>query len=651
VSLINTNPLPPYLNWSTAATNIQDAVDAAVAGDTVVVSNGTYNAGGRAVYGTATNRVTIDKAITLLSMNGPGQTTIQGFNTSPAVFRPGRCAYMTNGAALSGFTLTSGYTGTGDVVLAQSGGGVWCESPSAVISNCVISGNTAGQFGGGAFRGTLINCVLTNNTASFGAGACSNTLIGCTLIKNLAGRGGFNSGGGGGASYSTLSNCLLVANTCPSFNGGGVFFCNLNSCVLSNNGAYIGGGAYGGVINYSLISSNRAFEYGGGAYSNTLNNCVLVRNYASVGGGAYISSLFNCTVVTNSGYGAWGGAVTNSIVYFNGLSGNIVDSKAIGYTCTPVAGSITNDPQFVNWAGGDLHLRSTSPCINSGFNAAVQTAKDFDGNPRIIGGTVDIGAYEFQPLGRDAFNAWLQQYGLPTDGSATYADPDHDGMNNLQEWIAGTSPTDPSSALRIVRAAPRTGGVDVVWQSVSNRSYFIERSSDLTAHPPFTTLATSIPGQNATTTFTDTSATGAGPYFYRVGVQADTNHLYTPFSIISYAWLQQYGLPTDGTADFADTDGDGMNNWQEWIAGTNPTNAASVLKMAAPAVTNSSGGITLTWQSVSARIYYLQRSPGFAAQPAFTTIQSNIVGKAGATSFTDTNAFGSGPFFYRIGVQ
>src|SRR6266571_4829225 len=82
VDLNSPNPAAPYTNWATAATNIQVAVDAATAGDEIVVTNGTYATGGRAVYGTMTNRVAADKRLTLRSVNGPQFTVIRGWQVA-----------------------------------------------------------------------------------------------------------------------------------------------------------------------------------------------------------------------------------------------------------------------------------------------------------------------------------------------------------------------------------------------------------------------------------------------------------------------------------------------------------------------------------------------------------------------------------------
>ena len=183
------------------------------------------------------------------------------------------------------------------------------------------------------------------------------------------------------------------------------------------------------------------------------------------------------------------------------------------------AGNITNAPLFVNPVSGDFHLASNSPCINAGNNSLVIGNTDYDGNPRIVGGTVDMGAYEYQTPSSFLSYAWARQYHLATDGSEDFADPDGDGMNNWQEWICGTIPTNAASVLKMYAPSNSAVGVQVRWQSVIGRSYFLQRASDLTAQPSFVTLQGSLSGLTNSTSCLDATATNGGSYYYRIGVQ------------------------------------------------------------------------------------------------------------------------------------
>jgi hypothetical protein len=361
VDVNSTNATPPYTNWPTAATNIQDAVDAAVAGDEVVVTNGTYATGARAtVDDYTTNRVAVDKPLSVRSVNGAQFTTINGGGSA-------RCVNLTNGASLSGFTLTNGYGRNG------YGGGV----AGGTIKDCILSGNSV--MSGGTGPGS--------SPRAYGGGASDCTLNNCILSGNFANYqpGGFPAYGGG-AYNCTLNDCTLGGNWAGHY-GGGAASCTLNNCTLTNNSAGFGGG--------------------GGAYNCTMNNCMLTGNFAD-GGGAYNSTLNNCTVTGNSAPnyagGAYACALNNCITYFNSapLRANYDPASTLSYSCTTPqptngSGNITNAPLFVNTNGwANPRLQPNSPCINAGYNSYITNATDLDGNPRIAGGVVDIGAYEFQ---------------------------------------------------------------------------------------------------------------------------------------------------------------------------------------------------------------------------------------------------------------
>jgi PKD repeat protein len=479
VALESTNPVAPYSSWATAATSIQDAVDASFAGGTVIVSDGVYQAGGRAVFGFLTNRVAVTKPLKVQSVNGPAVTVIQGAQAPGPGDKATRCVYLADSAALAGFTLTNGATrGSGDVLQEQSGAGAWCWSGNCVVSNCLLTGNAAAFEGGGGWSGVFRNCTFWSNSAAFG----------------------------GGGDAISASNCVFSGN--QGSQGGATADSSIDNSVLTNNYSTFGGGALGGSLRNCLIVSNASSFTGGGTDGANLNSCTVVGNSATTAGG-----------------GAYGGFIYNTILFYNTSPSGSNFTGGILYNCctTPLpssgSNSITNQPALLNLAGGNFRLQSNSPCINSGYNGAVASGQDLDGDPRIVRTTVDIGAYEFQaPLSLISY-AWLQQYGLATDGSADFADADGDGMNNWEEWVAGTDPINPLSSLALLNPSGGISNIVVRWQSVPGRAYFLQRATNLAGQPPFLTVASNLQGQTGFTTFTDRQTTGPGPFFYRVGVQ------------------------------------------------------------------------------------------------------------------------------------
>jgi hypothetical protein len=459
-------------------------------------------------------------------------------------------------------------------------GGGFCGPSSTLVlaSNCTFIGNVAGN-GGGAFAALLINCSVIGNRAGNGGGVCgvadnstlnnniattnggglysyyffppSFPVAGCAFTNNSA----LNGGGAyiNGSARIGFSNCVFLGNWATN-SGGGIDLATLpvDHCTIASNYAGVTGGGVagdtgGGALSYCIVSGNSAGVTGGGIYDCSIVNGLLSGNSAAYGGGAYYDNpflgLLGSTIARNQAVNAGGGlywkppirpaGITNCIIYDNFAPTNMNYSPTNTlslYCCTMPLPSvpsghnnsnITNDPAFVSLAGGDFHLSLNSPCINSGNNAFVTTAIDLNGNPRVVGGTVDIGSYEYQTPVSQISYAWLQQYGLPINSGTDSADPDADRMNNYQEWIAGTNPTNALSVLEMLSPIPTNNppGLFLNWQSVNNRTYFLQSSTNLGAQPPFSSIQSNIVGQAGITGYTDTNAVANGPYFYRVGVQ------------------------------------------------------------------------------------------------------------------------------------
>jgi len=179
---------------------------------------------------------------------------------------------------IDGFTITGGSD--------NFGSGIYNNDSSPTVSNCIITGNQAANFGGGMYNlnnssPVVVNCIFTGNSAGVGGGGIccwgngSSTITNCTIVGNSA----VAFGGGiyvdGSISVPTITNNIIASNTAAL--GSGVF---CNSVMLS--------------IDYNDV------------YFNDLFNCTSNHDPAAdpvfVGGGDYhLQASSNCIDVGNNG--------------------------------------------------------------------------------------------------------------------------------------------------------------------------------------------------------------------------------------------------------------------------------------------------------------------------------------------------------------
>jgi hypothetical protein len=381
---------------------IQAAINAANDGDTVLVSDGIY----------LENINFNGKAITVTSVNGSGVTTIDGGKAATVVLF---VSHETAGSVLNGFTITNGFAGFQSPNFGE-GGGIAVENSSPTITNNLITNNGAcnGAGIGIAFAGPLIQA----NTIS------SNFQSGCT--------GGI---GGGGISIRGQSNSTrLIGNvitnnsmTGSGVGGGGIALFAAGAPLIQdniftgNNGGIQGGGI--AIVNDAspkivdnLFIHNTASS-GGGLWwlipmstpgIRLLNNTI-ADNVAMQGSGIFADGLDSNAVFQNNLITGNSGVIPAFCGNFNNtvpphfVANDVFDPGAAPYggICTDQTGNngnISADPVFVDPSVDDYHLQSTSPAIAAGnINTPIPLPDtDLDGNPRVVNGTVDVGAFEFQ---------------------------------------------------------------------------------------------------------------------------------------------------------------------------------------------------------------------------------------------------------------
>jgi len=349
--------------------------------DTIILPAGNYTLtrAGAGEYNCLTGDLNIKAPLTI---NGAGAaSTVVDAAGLDRVFGVGNYAVTLSGMTIQG----------GNAVLPGGGsdGGGISNGGTLTVSNCVISGNTAGYYGGGIDNGgslTVNNSVIANNHVNSGGwgGGIYNTgtltVSNSTISGNSAPGGPWGAGGlGGGISNGigtmTVQYSTLSGNSAQS--GGAIYFSDtryypsmVQTCTIANNTAVSRGGgintSLGGAtltVQDSTLSGNSAFQ--GGAFFNlnatlTISNCTLSANSASQGGGIYnnywLVTVLNSTVSGNSASDSGGGI-------FNGYEAKLTltGSTISGNSAANSAGGIFNGLYARLTVSGSTVLNNFAP--------------------------------------------------------------------------------------------------------------------------------------------------------------------------------------------------------------------------------------------------------------------------------------------------
>jgi hypothetical protein len=305
------------------------------------------------------------------------------------------------------------------------GGGLYAGNGTATLTGTTVTGNIA-HFGGGlfAFEAGLTNCAVSGNSAGRDGGGVLTifraTLKDSTVSANFADR----DGGGLYALEAGLTNCTVSDNFARSGDGGGlnVRGVRLIGSTVSGN---IAGGSGGGInasgvyLANTTVAANFAGLGGGGilASEGTLLHVTIAENIASDGGGIFRVASFEGLSVANTliarnlvRVGGTGPDVNGD---FTSLGHNLIGDGSgsddftgagdqVGTAANPIDPKL--GPLRNNGGRTQTHaLLAGSPAIDKGDNAAATSAglttdqrgsarrKDSDGNGT---GVVDIGAFE-----------------------------------------------------------------------------------------------------------------------------------------------------------------------------------------------------------------------------------------------------------------